>query len=276
MSRIETRFDECRAAGRSALIPYVTAGDPEPGATVPLLHALVAAGADVLEIGAPFSDPMADGPVIQAAHERALGHGTGLVEVLAMVAEFRQTDRRTPVVVMGYLNPVESMGIQKFAEAAAEAGVDGLLTVDLIPEEAGNVTPVLQAAGLDSIYLVAPTTSDARLQDICAHAGGFLYYVSLKGVTGAATLDVSSLGDRIANLKSYTELPVAIGFGVRTPEIAAKVARVADAVVVGSAVVGQIAEHQADRAVMLEQASHTLAAMRSAIDNSHQQVRQSA
>lgn len=278
MNRLATRFAECRTAGRSALIPYITAGDPAPDATVPLLHTLVAAGADVIEIGVPFTDPMADGPVIQAACERALVHGTRLVDVLAMVAEFRQTDGETPVVLMGYLNPIEFMGVQNFADAAADAGVDGVLAVDLIPEEADAFTPILRDAGLESIYLVAPTTSEARLAHICSHAGGFLYYVSLKGVTGAATLDASSLEGRVAELRRHTELPVAIGFGVRTPEIAANVARVADAVVVGSAVVGQIAENQSDRTAMVTNVSETLAAMRRAMDADHKEptTRQSA
>lgn len=278
MSRLASRFEACRSVGRSALIPYITAGDPEPATTVPLLHALVAAGADVLEIGVPFTDPMADGPVIQAACERALVHGTRLVDVLGMIAEFRQTDAQTPVVLMGYLNPIESMGIECFADAAAEAGVDGLLAVDLTPEEAGEFTPVLRAAGLESIYLVAPTTSDTRMEHICAHAGGFLYYVSLKGVTGASTLDTSGLGEKVAELRRHTDLPVAIGFGVRTPETAAAVSRVADAVVVGSALVGQIADNPEDRAAILEKVPATLAAMRQAMDQARreQTTRQSA
>lgn len=276
MSRLATRFDECRDAGRSALIPYITAGDPDPGATVPLLHALVAAGADVLEIGVPFSDPMADGPVIQAACERALAHGTRLQDVLAMVAEFRRDDARTPIVLMGYLNPIESMGLQAFADAASEAGVDGVLAVDLTAEEAGDVTPVFRSAGLDPVCLVAPTTSEARRELICGRAGGFLYYVSLKGVTGAATLDVASLEERIAGLRAHTDLPIAIGFGIRTPETAAAVSQVADAVVVGSALVGRIAEHINDRPGLLEHVPAELAAMRRAMDAAQEQTRQSA
>lgn len=278
MSRLAARFQACHGAGRSALIPYITAGDPEPDATVPLLHALVAAGADVLEIGVPFSDPMADGPVIQAACERALAHGTRLADVLDMVAAFRRDDTSTPVVLMGYLNPVESMGVAEFADAASAAGVDGILTVDLTAEEAGEVTAVFRRAGLDPVCLVAPTTSDSRLGRINAHADGFLYYVSIKGVTGAASLDVDSLAARIQGLRAHTDLPIGVGFGIRTPEIAAAVSRVADAVVVGSALVGQIAATGDDRAAMLERVPETLAAMRRAMDSAREDsnTRQSA
>lgn len=278
MNRLATRFEECRARGRAALIPFITAGDPTPDATVPILHALVAAGADVLEIGVPFTDPMADGPTIQAACERALEHGTRLVDVLAMVAEFRKTDADTPVVLMGYLNPIESLGVQRFADAGAQAGVDGVLAVDMIPEEAEEFTPVLRAAGLESIYLVAPTTRETRLRHICAHAGGFLYYVSLKGVTGAATLEVSSLGARVAQLRQYTDLPIAIGFGVRTPETAAAVSCVADAVVVGSALVSKIADNAGHRETMLQEVAATLGNMRQAMDDASEErkARQSA
>ncbi|MES1944274.1 tryptophan synthase subunit alpha [Salinisphaera sp. PC39] len=269
MSLLAQRFEALRADGRKALIPYITAGDPEPGATVGLLHALVAAGADVLEVGVPFSDPMADGPVIQGACERALAHGTSLRDVLAMVAEFRERDAETPVVLMGYLNPVEAMGLARFAAAAAEAGVDGVLVVDLTAEEAPEVTPVLAEAGLDAVRLIAPTTSEARLATICDQAAGFLYYVSLKGVTGAASLDVGALDARLEAVRRHTTLPVAVGFGVRTPEIAAAVARVADAVVVGSALVARIAElagQDAARERIEDEVSSLLADMRRAMD----------
>lgn len=278
MSRLARQFQQCREQGRSALIPYITAGDPEPDVTVPLLHALVASGADVLEIGVPFTDPMADGPVIQKACERALVHGTGLANVLDMVAEFRQTDEQTPVVLMGYLNPIESMGLEVFVDRAVNSGVDGILAVDLIPEEADKFMILAKAAGLDSIRLIAPTTSEGRLGQICADASGFLYYVSLKGVTGASTLDASGLGDRIQMLRGYTDLPVAIGFGVRTPEIASAVSDVADAVVVGSALVNKIADNVDDRTAILQQVPDTLAAMRHAMDTAHNErkKRQSA
>lgn len=278
MSRLAQRFQTCREQGRSALIPYITAGDPEPGTTVPLLHALVEAGADVLEVGVPFTDPMADGPVIQRACERALAHGTRLADVLAMVAEFRQTDEQTPIVLMGYLNPIESMGMQTFVDTAVNVGVDGILAVDLIPEEADEFMPLAKAAGLDAIRLIAPTTSEQRLERICTDAGGFLYYVSLKGVTGASTLDASGLGARVQRLRAHTDLPVAIGFGVRTPETAAEVSKVADAVVVGSALVNRIADNADDRPAILQQVPETLAAMRRAMDTAQKErkTRQSA
>lgn len=269
MSRLARRFEELRARRRKALIPYVTAGDPHPDATVGLLHALVEAGADVLELGVPFSDPMADGPVIQGACERALVHGTSLRRVLEMVAAFREEDADTPVVLMGYLNPVEAMGLERFAGAAAKAGVDGVLIVDLTEEEAPEITPPLVEAGLDPVRLLAPTTSEDRLARICEQAAGFLYYVSLKGVTGADSLDVDALDERLTAIRRHSDLPVAVGFGVRTPEIAAAVARVADAVVVGSALVARIAEiadKSDDPTMPGREAGTLLASMRRAMD----------
>ncbi len=237
MSRITKRFAETRAKGRSALVPYVTAGDPSPDVTVPLMHDLVAAGADLLELGVPFSDPMADGPVIQQACERALSHGTSLRDVMGMVRVFREHDQDTPVVLMGYLNPVERMGVEVFAEAAAAAGVDGVLMVDLPPEESGDWTGVLERVGIDPIFLIAPTTTDKRLRQVSAAARGFIYYVSLKGVTGSQTLDTAELGNRLESIRALTALPLGVGFGIRDANTAASVARVADAVVVGSAIV---------------------------------------
>ncbi len=237
MSRITKRFAETRSKGRSALVPYVTAGDPSPDVTVPLMHDLVAAGADLLELGVPFSDPMADGPVIQQACERALSHGTSLRDVMGMVRVFREHDQDTPVVLMGYLNPVERMGVEVFAEAAAAAGVDGVLMVDLPPEESGDWTGVLERVGIDPIFLIAPTTTDKRLRQVSAAARGFIYYVSLKGVTGSQTLDTAELGNRLESIRALTALPLGVGFGIRDANTAASVARVADAVVVGSAIV---------------------------------------
>ncbi|MCW8874229.1 MAG: tryptophan synthase subunit alpha, partial [Gammaproteobacteria bacterium] len=204
MSRIAGRFAELRATGRKALIPFVTAGDPEPGVTVPLMHALVAAGADILELGVPFSDPMADGPVIQAACERALVHHTSLRHVLEMVHEFRARDADTPVVLMGYLNPIEVMGYEDFARAAAKAGVDGVLTVDLPPEEAHDLVQALQAETLDPIFLLSPTSSGARMDRISAVASGFIYYVSIKGVTGSSQLDVSAVAGKVTEIRGHT------------------------------------------------------------------------
>jgi len=266
VSRLQERFASLREQSRAALIPYITAGDPGPDTTVPLMHAMVSAGADVLELGVPFSDPMADGPVIQAACERALAHGVSLKNVLAMVTQFREQDTQTPVVLMGYMNPIESMGLGTFAGAARTAGVDGILAVDLGIEEASDVVPEFTAKGLDSVFLLAPTTSDVRMAQICENAQGFIYYVSLKGVTGAASLDTSSLGSRIETVRKHTQLPIAVGFGIRTPEDAAAVARVADAVVVGSALVNLVAEHADDEAGIMREVPGVIAKMRQSMD----------
>mgnify|MGYP001312768649 CR=1 FL=1 len=266
MTRLATRFDTLREQGRTALIPYITAGDPAPDATVGFMHALVEAGADAIEVGVPFSDPMADGPVIQGACERALAAGTSLSRVLDMVAEFRERDAQTPVVLMGYLNPIDRLGLDTFSERAAAVGVDGVLIVDMTAEEAPEVAPTLQGAGLDAVCLIAPTTGDARIERICANAGGFIYYVSFKGVTGSSSLDVSSLAEKIERIRAKSALPVAVGFGVSTPDNAADVSRVADAVVVGSALVRQIAEHGTDRSATEAALRDTLSAMRRAID----------
>ncbi len=266
MSRIEKRFADLKAAGRKALIPYVTAGDPNPQVTVPAMHALVAAGADVIELGVPFSDPMADGPVIQRATERALAHHVSLREVLAMVAEFRQRDAETPVVLMGYLNPVEVMGYEAFAAAAAKAGVDGVLTVDLPPEEADAVVPVFRAHDLDPIFLLSPTSHETRIKRIAAAASGFVYYVSLKGVTGAANLDVDAVAAKLGEIRGHTDLPLGVGFGIKDGATAARVAQVADAVVVGSALVNRI-EALADQPDAIPAAlKDVLGAMRLAMD----------
>lgn len=266
MSRIEQTFARCQQSGRKALITYITGGDPEPGVTVPLLHTLVANGADILELGVPFSDPMAEGPVIQAACERALQHKVSLSRVLEMVREFRQTDDRTPIVLMGYLNPIEAMGYQRFAEAAAAAGVDGVITVDLPPEEGEEFNAALIERGVDPILLLAPTSSAARIKRICDAARGFVYYVSLKGVTGAASLDVSSVAERVAAIRSATSLPVGVGFGISDPESAARVAQVADAVVVGSALVRLVAQNQNDSMKIREAAGAFIASLRQAMD----------
>jgi tryptophan synthase alpha chain len=265
VSRIAGRFESLRAAGRKALIPYVTAGDPNPENTVPLMHAMVEAGADIIELGVPFSDPMADGPVIQQACERALRHNVSLRGVIGMVKAFRERDNETPVVFMGYLNPVEIMGYEAFAEAAAEAGVDGLLTVDLPPEEGHDLVQTLRSHGIDPIYLLAPTSNEARISRICAAASGFVYYVSLKGVTGAATLDVDAVAEKLAAIRAHTDLPVGVGFGIRDADSAARVAAVADAVVVGSALVNRIAEHEDDPEAGRRAVSELLAEMRAAM-----------
>ena len=240
MSRIAARFARLKARNRTALIPFVTAGDPSPAATVPVMHAMVEAGADLIELGVPFSDPMADGPVIQRASERALAAGMDFGKVLDIVREFRSHDEETPVVLMGYLNPLEAAGYAHAAEQAAAAGVDGFITVDLPPEEAEELVREVRANGIDPVFLVAPTSTDERIARICSKASGFVYYVSLKGVTGAATLDVDEVAERMARIRRVTDLPVGVGFGIRDGASAARVARVSDAVVVGSAVVSRI------------------------------------
>lgn len=240
MPRIQSTFDKLRQQGRKALIPYITAGDPKPGLTVQLMHAMVANGADAIELGVPFSDPMADGPVIQRASERALAHKVSLRDVLGMVAEFRRQDGETPVVLMGYANPVEAMGYENFARTAAESGVDGVLTVDYPPEECRELVEVLRTHGIDNIFLLSPTTEPQRVKAIVGLASGFIYYVSLKGVTGAQHLDIAEVETRVAAIREHTALPVGVGFGVRDAATAKAVAAIADAVVVGSRTVLEI------------------------------------
>ena len=242
MSRIENCFAECKRQGKKALIPYLTAGDPNIATTLGLMHALVANGADLIELGFPFSDPSSDGPVVQRAVERSLAKKTRLRDVLDVVKQFRSKNQKTPVVLMGYLNPVECMGYQKFADAAVEAGVDGTLLVDMPPEESHDLHVILRNAGLDTIYLVAPTSSEQRIEAICKQSSGYVYYVSLKGVTGASHLDIDSVISNLARLRKHTVLPLGVGFGIRDADSAARIAKVADAVVVGSALVSRIAE----------------------------------
>lgn len=267
MSRIEGRFERLREAGRKALIPYVTAGDPHPSATVALMHRLVAGGADVVELGVPFSDPQADGPVIQAACQRALAHDVTLPRVLRMVSDFRQRDGETPVVLMGYLNPIEVMGAERFREQAAAAGVDGVLIVDNPPEEGEPLVRGLAEQGVDPIFLLAPTTSPERMERICAGARGFVYYVSLKGTTGVGQLAFDEVEARVKEIQRRTTVPVGVGFGIRDAESAARVGAFADAVIVGSAVVTRIAEHADDSERALEAAGQLVETLRSALDS---------
>lgn len=266
MSRIRQRFAELKAAGRKALIPYLTAGDPEPGFTVPLMHAMVKAGADIIEVGVPFSDPMAEGPVIQHAMERALKHHVSLSQVIEMVTEFRREDSKTPVLLMGYLNPVEVMGYENFVNRAHAAGIDGVLLVDLPPEEAEDLLAHTRPTGLDVVFLVSPTTTDKRIGQIAAVSGGFVYYVSLKGVTGAGHLDVAEVQQRVARIKSFTELPVGVGFGIKDGESAGKISEVADAVVVGSALVRLVEANMADLDKSRQAVGALLGEMRHAMD----------
>ena len=267
MSRIQSRFELRAKQGRKLLIPYFTAGDPSPEVAVPMMHAMVEAGADLIELGVPFSDPMAEGPVIQKAMERALEYDVSLRDVLAMVADFRQKDTETPVILMGYLNPVEIMGYAEFAKEAAKVGVDGLLTVDIPPEEAEDYVKVMKAEGIDRIFLISPTTTEARIKAISDASGGFLYYVSLKGVTGAGHLDVNAVQERVSEIRELADLPVGVGFGIKDAESAAQIATAADAVVVGSAIVKKIEENvdSADNAI--KAVSELLNSMRNALDN---------
>jgi tryptophan synthase alpha chain len=267
MSRIEARFKELKEQGRVALVPFVTAGDPNPDVTVPLMHAMVEAGADIIELGVPFSDPMADGPVIQRASERALEHDTGMRDVLEMVRRFRADDDRTPVVLMGYLNPIEVMGYEHFAEEAGSAGVDGVLTVDLPPEEADDLLQTLKPKGIDPIFLMAPTTTAERIRQICNAASGFVYYVSVKGITGASHLAIDEVSEKVAGIRSATDLPVGVGFGIKDAESARAVAQVADAVIVGSAIVSRIEKLVDQPDAIAPELVGFLTTLRQALDN---------
>ena len=240
MSRIAACFTHLKKQHKKALIPFITAGDPSPALTVPLMHGLVAAGADILELGVPFSDPMADGPTIQRSSERALLHHVGLKDILAMVTEFRKTNTTTPVVLMGYANPIEAMGYEKFASQAQMAGVDGVLTVDYPPEECGAFLDCLAQHDLDPIFLLAPTSVDARIAAVARAARGFVYYVSLKGVTGSANLAMDEVKARIKQLRKHIQLPIGVGFGIRDGATAKAMAGFADAVVIGSRIVQEM------------------------------------
>lgn len=250
MSRLGPVFQSLRDAGRRAVIPYLVAGDPNEGLTVPLMHSLVEAGADVLEVGVPFSDPMSEGPTIQKGHERALAGGTSLNSTLALIAEFRKTDAETPLILMGYANPLERKGYAAVADACAQVGIDGLITVDLPPEEVAVMNAELQRHSIDNIFLISPTTTEDRIITITEQASGFIYYVALKGVTGAGHLDTEAVEAHLTIIRQYTDLPVAVGFGIKDAQTAARVAVCADAVVVGSALVDEVAvdfsEHQND------------------------------
>ncbi|GAA3911123.1 tryptophan synthase subunit alpha [Litoribacillus peritrichatus] len=271
MSRINSYFESLNQAGKKALIPYITAGDSSLAHTVPMMHSLVDAGADIIELGVPFSDPMADGPAIQLACERALAHGTSLNDVLDCVAQFRESNSTTPVVLMGYLNPVEAMGYPEFAKKAALAGVDGVLLVDLPPEEAVNVKPLFDEQGIDSIFLLAPTTSEARTKLICEQGTGYVYYVSVKGVTGSSALNTEEVAQKVGAIQAQTKLPVGVGFGIKDGDTAASVAAVADGVIVGSVLVNTIAEC-ASKELSIEETCQKVSAiieeMRIAMDKS--------
>lgn len=265
MSRIQSTFAQLKADNKKALIPYITAGDPHPKYTVDLMHAMVKHGADMIELGVPFSDPMADGPVIQRASERALAHKVGLRKVLALVKEFREKDDKTPVVLMGYANPIEAMGVETFTQSASAAGVDGVLTVDYPPEECEAFIKVLNKNNMDSIFLVSPTTEASRIDLVVKQATGFLYYVSLKGVTGAANLDVDEVRGRLEHIRQKTDLPIGVGFGVKDAQTAKAVAAFADAVVVGSRTVLTVEE--SEESALIDNIGALINELRTAIDD---------
>ena len=265
MSRIAGRFAELKAAGRKALIPYITAGDPLKSSTVPLLHGMVEAGSDILEIGVPFSDPMADGPAIQRASERALKNGIGLSDVLGFVKTFREKDKTTPVVLMGYANPIEAMGVEKFVEAAKAAGVDGTIVVDYPPEECGPFADLCGKAGIDCIFLLAPTSTDARIREVARAGTGYLYYVSLKGVTGVKSVDTAEVAAQLPRLRAASSLPIGVGFGIRDAESALAISKIADAVIIGTRIVQEIENAGAEHAVARVKA--LLVPIRKALDS---------
>lgn len=264
MSRIAATFSKLQEQRRKALIPFVTSGDPSPELTVPLMHAMVTAGADIIELGIPFSDPMADGPAIQRSSERAIRNGVGVRNVLGYVTQFRKTDAVTPVVLMGYANPIEHMGYESFAKAAIVAGVDGVLVVDYPPEEGGDLFKYLAAHQLDPIFLLAPTSSDARIAAVAKLARGYVYYVSLRGVTGASNIDLTQVAEKIPKIKSATKLPVGVGFGIRDAVTAKSVARIADAVVIGSRIIEEIENSNAGN--VLDNVATLLSGIRAAMD----------
>jgi tryptophan synthase alpha chain len=264
MSRIKTVFASLKQQGKTALIPYITAGDPHPKFTVSLMHTLVEHGADMIELGVPFSDPMADGPVIQRASERALLHKVGLTAVLDMVKTFRQTDQATPIILMGYANPIEAVGAVAFADKAKAADVDGVITVDYPPEECGSFVKELQSRDIDPVFLLSPTTDAKRVELIVNQASGFVYYVSLKGVTGAANLDIVEVAGRVASIREQTNLPVGVGFGIRDAATAKATAAIADAVVVGSRMV--LAIEGSNEANLLSNVANLMTELKMAVD----------
>ena len=264
MSRIQATLGALAAQKKTALIPFITAGDPAPQLTVPLMHALVAGGADILELGVPFSDPMAEGPVIQRACERALKHGIGLRDVFEFVRQFRLEDTATPVVLMGYANPIERIGQQAFIAAAKAAGVDGTIVVDYPPEECEEFAAGMQASGLDPIFLLAPTSTEERIRQVASVGRGFTYYVSLKGVTGAGNIDIEEVAQRIGAIRQHVKLPIAVGFGIRDGATARAIAGVADAVVIGSRIIQELEQAPHDQAVAV--ARTFIAGIRAALD----------
>jgi tryptophan synthase alpha chain len=266
MSRIGTAFERLKAQGKTGLVPYITAGDPSRESVLELMHALVANGADVIELGVPFSDPMADGPVIQRSSERALLRKVSLQDCLSWVAQFRKTNAHTPIVLMGYANPIERYGVEAFVAAATQAGVDGTIIVDYPPEECESFSAALHAADLDPVFLLAPTSTDKRMQDVARLGSGYLYYVSLRGVTGAANLDVQSVAQRVEKIRSYTDMPIGVGFGISDAQSAVAVAQCADAVVIGSALIRLMEEAQKNGEDPIQKAGGFISGIRKALD----------
>ncbi|CAG7857168.1 tryptophan synthase alpha chain [biofilm metagenome] len=267
MSRLPETFARLAKTNRKALIPFITAGDPSPDFTLPLMHEMVNAGVDVIELGVPFSDPMADGPIIQKASERALANKMSLTKTLAIAAEFRLTNQQTPLVLMGYLNPIEAMGYEKFANAAQQADIDGVLTVDLPPEEGEQCSALLKERGIDTIFLLAPNSSDDRIKKMTAVGSGYLYYVSLKGVTGAGHLNIADVENKLKQIKSLTNMPIGIGFGVKDADTAKTIAALGDGVVVGSALISKIENNLDNPQQAKAEIINLLTAMRQSMDN---------
>jgi tryptophan synthase alpha chain len=267
VSRLAATFEALTKSGRKALVPFITAGDPRPDFTLPMMHAMVDAGADIIELGVPFSDPMAAGPVIHRASERALAHKMSLRRVLAIATEFRRTNQQTPVVLMGYVNPIEAMGYEDFANAAQRAEIDGVLTVDLPPEEADDCVALLKARDIDPIFLLAPNSSDERIKKMDAAGSGYLYYVSLKGVTGAGHLDIADVKSKLNQIRANTGLPIAIGFGVKDAQTAQAVSGLGDGVVIGSALISKIEENLDDAEQAKREIIGLLTSMRQAMDS---------
>ena len=264
MSRIQNHFTLLKKSNKKALIPFITAGDPHPSETVKLMNALVSSGADMIELGIPFSDPMADGPVIQRASERALSNGVGITATIKLVAEFRKENKDTPIILMGYANPIEAIGVDNFIDLIKDADIDGVITVDYPPEESSVFVSKLRKVDIDSIFLLSPTTDDDRIKLIVDQASGFLYYVSLKGVTGSSNIDIQQVADKVNNIQKHTNLPIAVGFGVRDAKTANEVASVSDAVVIGSRIVNEI--ENADSETLITKVNSLMTEIKSAID----------
>ncbi len=266
MSRIEVCFADAAIEKRKVIIPYIMAGDPSLEQTLALMHALVDVGADIIELGMPFSDPMADGPTIQAASERVLANGTRLPQVFEIVKSFRTENQKTPVVLMGYANPMAVMGIESFALKAAESGVDGVITVDMPPEESKELAVAFANHQLDPIFLLSPTTPEYRVQSVCEQGSGFIYYVSLKGITGSSRLDIDDVAKKVVQIKLLTSMPVAVGFGISDAQSAAAVAKHSDAVVVGSAIVKRIANNTENPEIMISEVCNLVRDIRNTVD----------